>query len=76
MSGASNGGRAPQVRVELGRTVYSQGGAYPLPSRIYLDDGKRTCPTCNGKGINPVLPHRVCPKCDGEKRIPHRGWSS
>lgn len=42
--------------------------------RIYTDDGKRTCPTCNGRGINPVLPHRVCPKCDGEKRLPRRSW--
>lgn len=48
-------------------------GPNRLP-RIYLDDGKRTCPTCNGTGINPVLQWRVCPKCNGEKRIRPRGW--
>jgi DnaJ-class molecular chaperone len=32
--------------------------------------GARKCPTCNGTGINPVLPTNVCPKCNGEKTVP------
>lgn len=31
--------------------------------------GKRVCPTCRGTGINPVWPTKVCPKCNGERRI-------
>lgn len=27
----------------------------------------RTCPTCNGTGINPVANYLLCPKCNGEK---------
>lgn len=30
----------------------------------------RRCPTCNGTGINPVATYMVCPKCNGEKRVP------
>lgn len=69
MSASSQQSRPPQIGVTVYSPGYGIGGN--LPTRIYLDDGKRTCPTCNGKGINPVLPYRVCPKCDGEKRIPY-----
>lgn len=31
--------------------------------------GTRTCPTCKGTGINPVLPVNVCPKCRGETKV-------
>lgn len=30
----------------------------------------RQCPLCRGQGLNPVLLHKVCPKCDGERRVP------
>jgi DnaJ-class molecular chaperone len=32
----------------------------------------RTCPTCNGRGVNPVHPSILCPKCKGERRIRKR----
>jgi transglutaminase-like putative cysteine protease len=32
--------------------------------------GTRTCPLCNGSGLNPKLLTHVCPKCDGEKVVP------
>ena len=41
--------------------------AYPTPT--YYPTGKRSCPTCNATGINPVNTSRVCPKCNGEKYI-------
>lgn len=30
----------------------------------------RVCPTCSGKGVNPVMPMLLCPKCKGEKFLP------
>lgn len=41
----------------------------PWNSRTGEAYGTRQCPTCNGRGINPVMPTMVCPKCHGEKRI-------
>jgi DnaJ-class molecular chaperone len=32
----------------------------------------RRCPTCDGTGINPVATYMLCPKCNGEKWIPHK----
>lgn len=40
--------------------------------RPYGDAGKRVCPTCHGTGINPVWPTKICPKCNGETRVPHK----
>ena len=31
---------------------------------------RRQCPTCNGTGVNPVATWLLCPKCNGEKRVP------
>jgi DnaJ-class molecular chaperone len=31
--------------------------------------GTRKCPTCSGRGVNPMLPTMVCPKCHGEGRV-------
>jgi DnaJ-class molecular chaperone len=30
----------------------------------------RICPLCNGTGLNPKLITHVCPKCQGEKKVP------
>ena len=35
----------------------------------------RACPTCNNTGVNPVYPWLLCPKCNGEKWIPAKGWA-
>lgn len=29
----------------------------------------RTCPLCNGKGVNPYWITKVCPKCHGERKV-------
>lgn len=53
-----------------GRRMTSQ-----FPSRSgcnppgYGASGVRTCPTCKGTGINPMLPTKVCPKCNGETKV-------
>jgi DnaJ-class molecular chaperone len=31
---------------------------------------ERECPTCEGKGVNPVMPMLLCPKCKGERVLP------
>ncbi len=41
-----------------------------VASKTHPLGGMRTCPTCRGTGINPVLPTNVCPKCNGEREVP------
>jgi DnaJ-class molecular chaperone len=38
--------------------------------RQFTDMLMRTCPLCDGTGLNPKLPTYVCPKCHGEKKVP------
>lgn len=54
---------------------YTVGPYYQWPDyRPYItpryDYGLRTCPTCKGTGINPVNSYVVCPKCNGETKVP------
>lgn len=35
-----------------------------------MRDDERQCPTCEGTGINPQTRDSVCPRCNGEKRVP------
>lgn len=46
-----------------GRPYSEQPSSVPSP-------GKRTCPTCQGTGINPVWMSKICPKCNGERTVP------
>lgn len=40
------------------------------PWREPRDYGTRTCPLCEGKGLNPQMKWLTCPKCKGERKVP------
>lgn len=45
--------------------------ALAVPTIPQITDAlMRKCPLCNGTGLNPKLLTYVCPKCQGEKKVP------